>query len=169
MSPRAVPSSLKWPFRIYQAGYGGYPDASTTCWAARRHVTEDVAHISEATGDLSYKSHTHQRPYEQHKHTHRHQRWKLHEHIHFRDHERWTGYPSHTNAHFRDRSEKLSLSHTAKFKYVANTSETMTGHLNTLSHTLAAYSRNYEWRPKKLISWFLIHNYIWSCFLFVML
>lgn len=126
-------------------------------------------HIGGYGWSVLQVTHTHQRPYEQHKHTHRHQRWKLHEHIHFRDHERWTGYPSHTNAHFRDRSEKLSLSHTAKFKYVANTSETMTGHLNTLSHTLAAYSRNYEWRPKKLISWFLIHNYTWSCFLFVML
>lgn len=139
MSPRAVPSSLKWPFRIYQAGYGGYPDASTTCWAARRHVTEDVAHISEATGDLSYKSHTHIRP---HEHTHRHQRWKLHEHIHFRDRGQWAGHPSHTNTHFRVQSEKLSLSHTAKFKYIANTSETMTGHLNALTHTLSEDLKN---------------------------
>jgi len=87
MSPRAVLSSLKWPFRIDQAGYRGYPDASTTCWAARKHVTEDVAHISEATGDLSYKSHTHIRDHISNTSTHTHtdirdQRLKLHEHMH---------------------------------------------------------------------------------------
>lgn len=41
----SVQAPLKWLFRIYKAGYGGYPDASTTCWDAQRHVTEDVAHI----------------------------------------------------------------------------------------------------------------------------
>jgi len=106
MSPRAVLSSLKWPFRIDQAGYRGYPDASTTCWAARKHVTEDVAHISEATGDLSYKSHTHIRDHISNTSTHtrtdiRDQRLKLHEHM------RWTGYIPHTH-----RDQKLSLSHT---------------------------------------------------------
>ncbi len=45
MSPRAVPSSLKLPFRVYQARYGGYPDASTTCWAARRRHRGCSTHI----------------------------------------------------------------------------------------------------------------------------
>lgn len=162
MSPRAVPSSLKWPFRIDQAGYGGYPDASTTCWAARKHVTEDVAHISEATGDLSYKSHTHIRDHMSNTSTHTHtdireQRLKLHELMHTAETMSDELDIPHTP---EDQSEKLSRSHTAKFKCVANTSDNMTGHLNSLSHTLTVYSRNYEWIPDKLISWYTLAKLI---------
>ncbi len=95
------------------------------------------------------------------KHSHRHQRPEVETpltHTHFRDHERWTGYLSHTYTHFRDQSEKLSSFHTHTdthtFKCTAFTSETMTGHLKTLSQTLTAYSRNNKWNPDKPRSWY---------------
>lgn len=134
MSPRAVPSSLKWPFRIDQAGYGGYPDASTTCWAARKHVTEDVAHISEATGDLSYKSHTHTSETrwatQAHTLTQRPEVKTPQTHAHCRDHERWTGYPSHTQ-----RPKWKVVSHTAKFKYSQHVREHDWTYEHSFTHT----------------------------------
>lgn len=163
MSPRAVPSSLKWPFRIYQAGYGGYPDASTTCWAARRLVTEDVAHISEATGDLSYKSHTHQWATQAHTQTsemktpwtHTLQRpWAM-------------NWISLTHKYTLQRPKWEVVSHTySQIQIRSNTSETMTGHLNTLSHThLQPTQETMSEDLKNLYpdSWYTITHDLVSC------